>query len=42
MRWAGHVVHIGELRNSNKSLVWKSEGKRSFAIPRHRWMYNGC
>jgi hypothetical protein len=28
MRWAGHVAHIGEIRNTYKILVGKPEGKR--------------
>jgi len=27
MRWAGHVVRIGEVRNAYKVLVGKLEGK---------------
>jgi hypothetical protein len=27
MRWTGHVVRVGEIRNANKSLVRKPEGK---------------
>jgi hypothetical protein len=28
VRWAGHVAHMGELRNTYSILVGKSEGKR--------------
>jgi hypothetical protein len=28
MRWAGHVAHMGKLRNENKILARKSEGNR--------------
>jgi len=28
MRWEGHVVRMGEMRNVYKILVIKSEGKR--------------
>jgi hypothetical protein len=28
MRWVGHTVHIGEMRNTYKILVGKPEGKR--------------
>jgi hypothetical protein len=28
MRWAGHVAHMGEMRNAYKVLVGKLEGKR--------------
>jgi hypothetical protein len=37
MRWAGHVARVGEGRNMYRLLVWKSEGKRPFGRPRHRW-----
>jgi hypothetical protein len=29
MRWAGHVLWMGEKRNACRLLVWKPEGKRS-------------
>jgi len=35
MRWAGHVVHMGEGRGMYKFLVGKPEGKRPLGIPRH-------
>jgi hypothetical protein len=28
MRWAGHVAHMGEIRNAYNILVGKPEGKR--------------
>jgi len=28
MRWAGHVTHTGERRDSYIVLVWKPKGKR--------------
>jgi hypothetical protein len=37
MRWAGHVVCIGEKRKLHKILVGKSEGKRPHGKPRRRW-----
>jgi len=37
MRCVGHVAHIGELRNSYKVLVRKSEGKRPLRRPGCRW-----
>jgi hypothetical protein len=37
MRWAGHVVHIGEERKMYKVLVGKPEGNRPLGRPRHRW-----
>jgi hypothetical protein len=29
MRWAGHVVRMGEERGVHRVLVWKPEGKRA-------------
>jgi hypothetical protein len=40
MRWAGHVVLIGEKRNAHRLLVGKREGKRPFGRPRFRWVDN--
>jgi hypothetical protein len=40
MRWAGHVIGTGEMRNVYKILVGKPEGKRPFGRTRHRWVYN--
>jgi hypothetical protein len=40
MRWAGHVVQMGEKRNAYTILVGKSEGKRSLGRPRRRWEDN--
>jgi hypothetical protein len=28
LRWAGHVVYMGQKRNKYKLLVWKSKGKK--------------
>ena len=39
MRWAGHVVHMGE-RGIYRVLVGKSEGKRSLGRPRRGWKDN--
>jgi hypothetical protein len=39
MRWAGHVVHMGEKRNANGLLVGKPEGK-PLGRPRCRWVNN--
>jgi len=36
MRWAGHVVHMGERRGVYKVLVGKPEGKRPCGRPRPR------
>jgi hypothetical protein len=40
MRWAGHVVRMGEKRNAYRLLVGKPEGKRPLGRPRHRWVDN--
>jgi hypothetical protein len=40
MRWVGHVVHMGEMRNVYNTLVGKPEGKTSLRRPRHRWEDN--
>ena len=40
MRWAGHVVCMGEGRGEYRVLVEKPEGKRPLGRPRHRWEDN--
>ena len=40
MRWAGHVVFMGERRGVYRVLVWKPEGKRRLGSPRRRWEDN--
>jgi hypothetical protein len=40
MRWAGHIVRIGEKRNAYTILVEKSEGMRPLGKPRRRWVDN--
>jgi len=40
MRWAGHVVCMGERRGIYRVLVGEPEGKRLLGRPRHRWEYN--
>jgi hypothetical protein len=40
MRWAGHVVQMGEKRNMCRLLVGKPDGKRPLGRPRHRWIDN--
>jgi hypothetical protein len=37
MRWAGHVVRMGEERNVYRVLMGKPEGKRPLGRPRRRW-----
>jgi hypothetical protein len=33
-RWAGYVARMGEMRNGNKNLVGKPEGKTPLGRPR--------
>ena len=40
MRWAGHVVRMGEERRVYRVLVGKPEGKRALGRPRRRWVDN--
>jgi hypothetical protein len=37
MKWAGHVVRIGERRGVYRVLAGRSEGKRPLGRPRRRW-----
>jgi hypothetical protein len=40
MRWAGHVVCIGEVRGAYNILVGRPEGRRPLGRPRCRWEDN--
>ena len=40
MRWAGHVVGMGEERGRIGSWGGKPEGKRPLGRPRRRWVDN--
>ena len=40
MRWAGHVVRMGEERVVYRVLVGKPEGRRPLERPRRRWVDN--
>jgi hypothetical protein len=40
MRWAGHMVHMGEVRGAYNILVGRPEGRRPLGRPRRRWEYN--
>jgi len=40
MRWAGHVVRMGEGRGVHRALVGKTKGKRPLGRPRRRWEDN--
>jgi len=37
IKWAGHVVHMGEGRGVHRVLMGKPEGKRPLGRPRCRW-----
>jgi hypothetical protein len=40
MRWAGRMVHLGEVRGAYNILVGKPEGRRPLGRPRRRWEDN--
>jgi hypothetical protein len=40
MRWAGHVVCMGEVRGAYNILVGRPEGRRPLGRPRRRWEDN--
>ena len=40
MRWAGHVVCMGEESGVYEVLVGRPEGKRPLGRPRDRWVDN--
>jgi hypothetical protein len=40
MRWAGHVVQIGEKKNAYRILVGNPEERRPLGRPRRRWVDN--
>ena len=40
IRWAGHVVRMGEGKGVYRVLVGKPEGTRPLGRPRHRWENN--
>nr|KAJ4449996.1 hypothetical protein ANN_01403 [Periplaneta americana] len=40
LRWAGHVVRMGESRNAYRVLVGRPEGKRPLGSPSRRWEDN--
>jgi hypothetical protein len=37
MRWVGHIVCMGEMRNTCKIFIGIPEGTRTLERPRHRW-----
>jgi len=37
MRWAGHVVGMGDSRDAYGVLVERTEGKKQLGRPRRRW-----
>jgi hypothetical protein len=40
MRWAGHVVRMGEMRNAYRLLMGKPEGRSPLGRLRRRWVDN--
>jgi hypothetical protein len=40
MRWAGHVVRMGEVKGAYNILVRRPEGRRPLGRPRRRWEVN--
>jgi len=38
MKWAGHVVRMGEERGVYRVLVGKPDGRRPLRRPRRRWV----
>ena len=40
LRWAGHVVRVGERKGAYRALVGKSEGRRLLVRPRRRLVVN--
>jgi hypothetical protein len=40
MKWAGHVLCMGEDRGVHRVLVGRPRGKRPLGRPRHRWEDN--
>jgi hypothetical protein len=40
MSQAGHLAHMGEMKNAYKFVGGKPEGKGPLGRPRHRWEDN--
>jgi hypothetical protein len=40
IRWAGHVVRMGERRDAYRALVGRPKGKRPLGRPRRTWENN--
>ena len=40
IRWAGHVASMGERRGIYRVVMVKTEEKKPFGRPRHRWEDN--
>jgi hypothetical protein len=40
MRLAGHVAHVGKMKNAYRFLFGKPEGERPCRRPRHKWEDN--
>jgi hypothetical protein len=39
VRWARRIIHVAEMRSSQKVMILKPEGKTSLGRPRHRREY---
>jgi hypothetical protein len=37
MRWAGHVINMGEMKNAHRFFVGKPEEERPLGRRRRRW-----
>jgi hypothetical protein len=40
VRWVEHVEHIGKMKNADRILVGKLDGKKQLGRYRHRWEDN--
>jgi hypothetical protein len=40
MKWAGHVVRMGEERGVYRVLLWKPDRRRQLGRHRRRWVDN--
>jgi len=37
LEWAENVADVREMSTAYRDLMWKPEGNKSLARPRHRW-----
>jgi hypothetical protein len=40
IKWAGHVIRMGEVRNAYKIVVGRADRKKPYGGPRRRWEDN--